>query len=633
MEDRLRAEYEKYLARYDLKPRKLPSRQEREEAQLEVTRIMYEEAKSRDDPMAESILVVYAKNRERYLDETLHPATIQIEKVAKEIEATIRAAPAFAEKFPGNVFVGEFPTGSINCETVKVDGGYLVLVNSGTLTMLQQVSNFLWRGDPDKPKSTSSLAAADGVAAVLASYVEDGDPYYGPKPLNGGMQAMAAGMMSNAAMRFVIGHEYGHILAGHLEGPMADAVTIESPVGTIEVFKKEQAQEFEADEIGYRLALGVAGYEQFDLTAIDIKDMEDIEAFQVALQQKSLIAAPFVVLAVDRLLSQFNKTRLSSGAKLASEETHPAANDRIKRLFALCPSKVSRHFGFIAFPAMLTGSTDRIVKAMTDHLRTKSEGLHVGNESPKDDMARGNWLRDIMRCVEALRSGDYKVGTLLLADSFEEQRTIFESDADVVHRELVRRALGCTTDIRRTLLDRHNDRRAAEQHLSAEQSGNFQDFLAASLLRLPVRRSFGPVLPPLADLAALGTDYGRELVESMMKEDHRERSSPEAHLLASLLAAWRGDRLQALTCFEAAIVAGTADVDGAITRFIALEKRAMALRVPLDLQQMLVDVGTKALGGAGAARELADLVEDYAKYLDVPLGPLAQRLIDAQRSG
>ena len=138
MSERLRAEFEKYLARFGLKPRKLPSRQVREAGQRSVIRIKYEEAKERGDPMPENILIDYEKNRERYLAETRHPAAIQIENIATELEATIRAIPAFGENFHDEVFVGEFPTGSLNCETVPVDGGFLILVNSGTLTMLQQ---------------------------------------------------------------------------------------------------------------------------------------------------------------------------------------------------------------------------------------------------------------------------------------------------------------------------------------------------------------------------------------------------------------------------------------------------------------------------------------------------------------
>src|SRR5579871_2440043 len=133
MSARLRAQYEAYLGRFGLKPRRTPPLVVREAAIRDVVRIQYEEAIARDDPMAESILEAYEDNRERYLAESRHSADLVIESVAAEVEATIRALPVFAKNFDDEVFVGEFPTGSVNCETVRVEDGYLVLVNSGTL--------------------------------------------------------------------------------------------------------------------------------------------------------------------------------------------------------------------------------------------------------------------------------------------------------------------------------------------------------------------------------------------------------------------------------------------------------------------------------------------------------------------
>jgi hypothetical protein len=181
MNELLRPEFEKYLAQHGLKPRKLPPKNVREASRRNVIRIMYGEAKERDDPMAEDILIRYEKERgRRSLEDSQHPATVQIEKAAKEVEATIQSLPNFARRFQDNIFVGEFPTGSINCHTVKVDGGYLILVNSGTLAVIQQAVNFLWRGNPDDPASSESLLSADGIAEILATYVRDGDPFYGP---------------------------------------------------------------------------------------------------------------------------------------------------------------------------------------------------------------------------------------------------------------------------------------------------------------------------------------------------------------------------------------------------------------------------------------------------------------------
>lgn len=626
MTERLRAEYEKYLGQHGLKPRKLPSRQDREAGQREVVRIMYEEAKSRDDPMAEGILLAYEKNRDRYLAETRHPAIIKIEKAAEEVEAAIRALPAFAGKFHDEVFVGEFPTGSINCQTVKVDGGLLVLVNSGTLMMLQQVVTFLWRGVADNPGSQESLHAADGVAQVLASYVEHGDPYYGPKPLSGGMPAMASSLMSAAAMKFVVAHEYGHILAGHLAEPNVESIAIETEVGVIDVLRKNHAQEFEADEIGYRLTLGVAANEDFDLAVIDVKDFNDLDAVRAGLRQKCLIAAPFVTLTIDAILGRFSDAARLIGNKPVSRETHPPADDRIERLLARVPSENPRYSGFINLPFMLLPSIERIMEVMTDRIFRQPQAAAVNDDDYGYDKAQGEWLEDIMRCVDAIRSRDWSAATLILTDAFEKQRTIFEPDVDVVRRELVRAAVERKTDIRRTLLDRHRDRRAIEQHLEVAN-------------RNPLSRLAGPLLGPerpspaaLADLVSDEKPNGLDLVKSVLEEEAtRPDGLPgKVHLLDAVLSAWRGERERALSSFEAALAAGIADPDGLMTRFVELEKRALKLEVQLDIQMLLVAVAQKALGDKRAARELAGLVKAYTEYLGIPLGPVAQRMIDAQ---
>lgn len=626
MTERLRAEYEKYLDHYGLKPRKLPSRQDREAGQREVVRIMYEEAKSRGDPMADSILIAYEKNRDRYLAETRHPATIEIEKAAAAVEATIRALPAFAKQFHADVFVGEFPTGSINCQTVKVDGGFLVLVNSGTLMMLQQVVTFLWRGDADDPHSPASLNAADGVAQVLASYVEHGDPFYGPKPLGGGMLTVASSLMSAAAMKFVVAHEYGHILAGHLAEPNFEPIAIDTEVGAIDVLRTNHAQEFEADEIGYRLTLGVAANEDFNLAVIDVDDCADLDALHAAVRQKCLIAAPFVPLAVDAVLGKFGEAARLVSNKPGSLKTHPAAGDRIERLLGRCPSTNTRHSGFINIPFMLLPSVERIVGVMTDRIFRQPQTTTVKDDDYGRDKAQGEWLEYIMRCVDAIRSGDCSAATLILTDAFEKQRTIFEPDVDVVRRELVRAALGRKTDIRRTLLDRHRDRRAIEQDLEVTK-------------RDPLSRFAGPLLGPhrpslaaLADLGSAEKPNGLGLVKSVLDEEAaRGDGLPcEVHLLDAVLSAWRGERERAVSSFETALDAGIADPDGLLARFVALEKRALKLEVRLDIQTLLLAVAQKTLGDKRAARELAGLLKDYTEYLGVPLGPVAQRMIDAQ---
>lgn len=610
MNEQLRAEYEKYLDRYGLKPRRLPSKEVREAGEREITRLMYEEAISRDDPMADHILSHYEKNRSRSLAETRHPATIAIERAAAEVEATIRALPAFAGKFHDTVFVGEFPTGSINCQAVKVDGGFLVLINSGTIMMLQQVVTFLWRGDANDPSSLATLEAADGVAEVLASYVQDGDPFYGPKPVLGGIRAVVSGSMDAAALKFVIAHEYGHILAGHLAEPYPTSLVLETPVGAIDVVGQNHAQELEADDIGYRLTLGVVANDDFDLATIDAGEgSHDHDALHAGLRLKCLIAAPFVPLTVDAILGKFVDAAEALGRR-ASRDTHPPAVERIQRLLAKRPGSSPRHYGFINVPFMLLPSIDRIVGVMTDRVfgpprRTEPE---IGTS-----VREREWFDDIMRCVDAIRRPDEAAAALTVTEAFERARTVFELDVDVVRRELVRASLGQqTTNIGQTLLRRHSEQRSMEQFF--ESTGRRMRH---------------------ADLEVQEQPKGLGLVKTVIKEETSRRQSvgAEWHLLNAIVCAWRGEREGALSWFEAALGGGVNDPDGRLARFVALEKKALQLNVQLDVMKLLFAIGVKAAGEKGSARELAELAKAYIEYLGLPLGPLAQRMIDAQMTG
>ncbi len=630
MKESLRAEYEAYLGRYGLKPRPMPSREDREAVLRETARVMYEEARARDDPWAEDVLITYEKNRDRHLAENRHIATIELEKIAAEIEATIRAHPEFAATFHDNVFVGEFPTGSVDCQTVKVDGGFLVLVSSGTLVMLQQVVTFLVRdGDADHPDSPESRQAADAVAEVLATYLESMDPFYGPKPLIGGMRSALSAFLSRAAQKFVVAHEYGHVLAGHLEEPGAESVPLDTKVGAIDVLRKTRAQEFEADDIGYRLTLGVKAYEDFDLGVIDAAWEADATAsvLGAATIQKCLIAAPFVLLTVELIFDKLREVERALGHAPSLFDTHPPAKERLEKLIARRPGNSPRHSGFINIPFILLPSCERIMKRVIDRMRNP-EPMATGEPTPEPagGTARQTWLDDILRCVGAIRGGDYAAAALALTETFETQRTMLEPDVDVVRRALVRAALGQTTELRRAILDRHRDRRGVEDYFK----GLVKSPLAVFAGLPPGTRPLS--LGRLSTLLPKEKPNGLGLVHSVMDEEARQRasSSGEAHLLRAILHAWGGERERSLASFEAALAAGIADPGGRIARFIGLEKRALALGVQLDIQELLGAVAAKALGDKAAARAIAELVKAYAGYLDVPLGPVASRIVDAR---
>jgi hypothetical protein len=293
------------------------------------------------------------------------------------------------------------------------------------------------------------------------------------------------------------------------------------------------------------------------------------------------------------------------------------------------PSSDPRYCGFINLPFVLLPSIDRIVSVMTDRISAEPQLAAYSVDVEGRDGQRGDWLDDIIRCVDAIRTHDWSAAALLLTDAFEGQRTILEPDFDVVCRELVRGALGKRTDVRQTLLDRYNDRRVIEGYLDGRSIDPLISQFADPL--------FEP--PPMASLATFGQlvaeakPNGIELVKSVLEEEVARSSElpVEAHLVDAILSSWRGMRERTLSSLEAALAGGVADPGQRLARFVALERNALKMGVELDLRKLPGAVAQKALmDDKSAARELAGLVKRYTEYLGMTLDPLAQRMIDVQ---
>jgi hypothetical protein len=372
MNEHLKSEYLAFLDNFGLEPRTLPP--DREEIMREMARRMYEEAKARGDPLAEEFRPeLFEKNKERYLAETRHPATMAITKASEAVEKNIQNIPSFRQKFANNVFAGEFPTGSVNCEVLKVEAGYIVLVNSGMITVLQQVAQLLWMGDPDRPSDVEVNAQTiAGVIEVLSAYLRYGNPYYGPKPVSGGLKRLGVLFMTEACMNFVIAHEYGHVLAGHFSEQPPPSHELKTSAGAIEVIKKQWQQELEADEIAYRLTLGVQSYAEVDLSIIDrAEGVNDARILFEAVKLKCAIAAPFVFLTIAAIIEEVGAARSGqSRHDYFANLTHPPAKERMARLVPFIPGGKSRYFGFISFPGILMDSFDRIRDGIVDQLKS-----------------------------------------------------------------------------------------------------------------------------------------------------------------------------------------------------------------------------------------------------------------------
>jgi hypothetical protein len=120
----------------------------------------------------------------------------------------------------------------------------------------------------------------------------------------------AAGFhLTKATERFVVSHEFGHILAGHMHGPQAQA-------SSGEFIRKTHAQEFEADEIGALLML----------RGLDTDDQ---------LQTNLAVAGPFFFFAIDHLVTRV-RNEVNDIPEALVVTDHPPSDERaaaLRRLF------------------------------------------------------------------------------------------------------------------------------------------------------------------------------------------------------------------------------------------------------------------------------------------------------------
>jgi hypothetical protein len=188
---------------------------------------------------------------------------------ANEIEAAIKNA---GMNLKTDAFVGEFPTGSFNAQARPATDGVLLLINSGLMMFLHEtakvmswsvaIAEFDENGQPkeDSVRPQSDFSHDELVATfakLITAYLTQGDiRAAGPSPVAWGGPQMLGALITRSAEKFVLAHEYGHVLAGHLSSPRM--MVASSPAGDIEFISKSWEQELEADRIGFRLALGGA---------------------------------------------------------------------------------------------------------------------------------------------------------------------------------------------------------------------------------------------------------------------------------------------------------------------------------------------------------------------------------------
>ena len=299
----LKAQYEEFLAEYGVEPR----------GSKEAFRDFLAYAERVHDAEA-----VEACRRALAGPTPPHPAQTILEDTAGWVEEAIRSSGG--RRLPAGVYIGEFPTGSVNALATVAVGGFLVLVNSGLMTLMRQVPQALCLGGELTDRDITKPRVLDTLAAIVRAYVEYDDPLYGPTPLASGLMRDLCDGITGYCRRFAVAHEYAHILRGHFAA--RETAPVGTRVGNVDALAKSRAQEFEADLEAQQLLLAAARARQ----------SAEPNPVVSQLHLSAAIAAPFVTLQVFDLVTSAAE-RL--GTKVAGSEfaSHPSPIERMRMLY------------------------------------------------------------------------------------------------------------------------------------------------------------------------------------------------------------------------------------------------------------------------------------------------------------
>jgi len=262
-----------------------------------------------------------------------------------EVDAGIRRTLAVSRiDVPDGTQVGEFPHRSVHARAATGPGGTLILLDTGLRPLLDRVAGTLvgsqLTSSPDADGTARHQAAqlqqrqqrvdTDGAyAAAVADYL-------GRVPAAADPQNAFGFLMARSAERFALGHEYGHLLAGHRHTP---------PDGD----PQHSRREYEADELAAMLIL---------------RGLDDGAEFR---WRALAVAGPFLFLAVEQLVNRVRGT--ASG-------THLPPDDRtalLRRIFEQAGARGLMHFAEAWVSSLLLRETTIVTRARESGLQMRPE--------------------------------------------------------------------------------------------------------------------------------------------------------------------------------------------------------------------------------------------------------------------
>lgn len=217
------------------------------------------------DEIIEKVIGMQGKTRKEQYDPVLKPIQRAVEIDAETIHAS----------WEGEVFVGGLPSQSRNAAVQKVDGGYLILVNEEMIQLLHQTakvmvhsSHLLMVSEGDEvpmsfadrlgfvPSEWTKEYAIEAVADIYRCLRAGDITQARPHPIFGWqLEADFYDRLLNYAERFLVSHEYAHVIIGHCDD--------EERNGPHETARRRQA-ELDADKLAVRLMFATIDFSNDD---------------------------------------------------------------------------------------------------------------------------------------------------------------------------------------------------------------------------------------------------------------------------------------------------------------------------------------------------------------------------------
>jgi hypothetical protein len=185
-----------------------------------------------------------------------------IEGSARQLELPLASSPAF----------GTLPTGRVNAMTVAIpdSSDHVVLFEDQLFLFALLLSKALARAFPVTPGDEPGLhfstdlqtiqrridedpSVVGRFADVVLAYAVHGRPGAAQQYLPEPAYAQLSDILRESMEAFVLGHEYGHVVAGHLTG--AQAVSRALAADEVDEIDFAWDQEYEADTLGVLLSL------------------------------------------------------------------------------------------------------------------------------------------------------------------------------------------------------------------------------------------------------------------------------------------------------------------------------------------------------------------------------------------